>query len=352
MTMIGASPEQLDQLARSLADAADRMDVDIRANLTSRINASPWQGGDAARFRSDWSTRLSPQLFQTAEALRQGASLLTSEAQEQRDASSAGGGLSGGGFAGGRSGVPDYSSDRGGSLGDGFVGGGGGGGGGGGWGPEAEASAGLPESLGAALELLKLPDGLELSDSWLAGALGNVADGFGFANRFAGLLADPTNTEELTRLFGEGIEIIGGVAEWAGKAKFGPLASAVGGMVGAYTDFGAAYQAFQDGDVLGGVWNIAHGAASGVGVFVPQVKLGVMAVDAAVAVGSFVVESGVGEDIVRGAGEFVQGAGNAISNAAKGFEAATDSAAKVVTGAAKSVGDAVGGLARGMTSWF
>lgn len=112
MGMVGADVDQLRALARTLEQAADRLES-TSTSTTGMLNNAPWKGPDADRYRSDWRGSSLPTIRNAAAALREAATALTRNADDQERTSSAGGAASGGG--------------------DGFSGSGGGGGGGGGW---------------------------------------------------------------------------------------------------------------------------------------------------------------------------------------------------------------------------
>lgn len=91
MVMVGASPAELDALAKQVGQAADELSQQVTIPLRQLISHSPWDGSDATRFRQDWASTLEPQLRQVAAALQTAEEDLHRNAQEQRDASSAGG---------------------------------------------------------------------------------------------------------------------------------------------------------------------------------------------------------------------------------------------------------------------
>lgn len=89
--MVGADPEALDRLAADFERSAGVLEstaVRVRAS----VHANPWAGARATRFRNDWDQRHGPMLKRTALSLRTAAKQLRVQAQEQRQASSAGGG--------------------------------------------------------------------------------------------------------------------------------------------------------------------------------------------------------------------------------------------------------------------
>lgn len=89
--MVGADPDALDRLAADFDRSAGVLEstaVRVRAS----VHANPWAGAKATRFRNDWDQRHGPMLKRTALSLRTAAKQLRLQAQEQRQASSAGGG--------------------------------------------------------------------------------------------------------------------------------------------------------------------------------------------------------------------------------------------------------------------
>lgn len=100
--MVGADPDALDRLAADFDRSAGTLEstaVRVRAS----VHANPWAGAKATRFRNDWDQRHGPMLKRTALALRSAAKQLRLQAQEQRQASSAGGGAIAGVRGGGGS---------------------------------------------------------------------------------------------------------------------------------------------------------------------------------------------------------------------------------------------------------
>lgn len=91
MTMYGADVDQLRQMARSFSQVATSLDT-ISAGLRQASNSAPWRGMDAERFRAVWENTHQRQLASAAEALREGASALLANADQQEEASSGTGG--------------------------------------------------------------------------------------------------------------------------------------------------------------------------------------------------------------------------------------------------------------------
>ncbi|MCR3753749.1 hypothetical protein [Lentzea californiensis] len=125
-TVIGSDPDQLDQLAVTMAACADRLDG-VRAELSHVLVSSPWQGGDAEDFRWQWGHHLAGMLQGASTAFREAGGQVRVNAAQQRLASADDGG-----------GVNAPFSGR----------AGGGGGGGGGW-PEDGGLLGVAAGFGA-----------------------------------------------------------------------------------------------------------------------------------------------------------------------------------------------------------
>lgn len=91
----GADPDELDRLADQFTAAAARI-TSIQAALTPQINASPWAGRNADRFRSAWSAEHRRTFVAAAAFLADGARDLGDNADQQRRASHSPGGEPGG----------------------------------------------------------------------------------------------------------------------------------------------------------------------------------------------------------------------------------------------------------------
>lgn len=90
MGMVGADVDQLRTLARTLTQAADRLDVATR-EVSGRLSATPWNGPDANRYRSQWQGESSALIRNVVDALRTAASTVERNATEQEQASCGGG---------------------------------------------------------------------------------------------------------------------------------------------------------------------------------------------------------------------------------------------------------------------
>ena len=90
--MVGSNAEALDAGARTLRDAAHRLDT-LRRQLNASLSGSPWVGVAADRFREDWSRSHQARLAAAATRLREAGAALNEQADQQRMASegSAGG---------------------------------------------------------------------------------------------------------------------------------------------------------------------------------------------------------------------------------------------------------------------
>ncbi|OJX97557.1 MAG: hypothetical protein BGO96_05770 [Micrococcales bacterium 73-15] len=75
-------------------DLARQMDADateieqLTSRLTNLLEATPWYGPDATRFKGDWSGQYVPALTQVVSALRENSQQINNQAQQQEDASS------------------------------------------------------------------------------------------------------------------------------------------------------------------------------------------------------------------------------------------------------------------------
>lgn len=87
MGVVGADVDQLRGLARSLTQAADRLDG-MSGEVTSRLAATQWQGQDSQRFRSQWQGESLTFTRTVAAALRAAAADVDRNANEQEQASS------------------------------------------------------------------------------------------------------------------------------------------------------------------------------------------------------------------------------------------------------------------------
>lgn len=91
MEKYGADPEQLRSLSNTVARAADQL-TQIASQISSQLSSTRWQGPDADRFRAQWNSSSMKSLRSTAQGLQTASAALQRNAQEQDEASAAGGG--------------------------------------------------------------------------------------------------------------------------------------------------------------------------------------------------------------------------------------------------------------------
>ena len=85
--ILGANPQELDQLAALVSQRADGYEH-AHQQITYWLNRLSWQGPEAHRFRASYRSSMGPQLVDAASALRDAASSLRSQAAQQRTTSS------------------------------------------------------------------------------------------------------------------------------------------------------------------------------------------------------------------------------------------------------------------------
>ena len=85
--ILGANPEELDQLAARVSQRADAYER-AHQQITYWLNRLSWQGPEAHRFRASYRSSMGPQLVDAASALRDAASSLRSQAAQQQATSS------------------------------------------------------------------------------------------------------------------------------------------------------------------------------------------------------------------------------------------------------------------------
>ena len=91
MALVGADVEALRTLARTLSQAADRLDA-TNSTVSGGLSNVRWSGPDAERFRAAWQQQSRKSLSSAATALREAAQALQRNALEQERASAATGG--------------------------------------------------------------------------------------------------------------------------------------------------------------------------------------------------------------------------------------------------------------------
>lgn len=296
MAMVGASPEELRALAARFDACASRLDGS-RGSIGSALRSSGWAGDDSVAFRDNWSHRLAPSLQRALNSLRSQATQLRVQAAQQEQASSSTG--AGGPWSDG--GAPGGSAS-----------------GGGGWGAADRSRAVLSGmdiaarwgALGKDLRSLSQEGGWRPKDSWstlfrsakpgekhavVPGGLNGLkleGAGLGFLASYAQWSQDRTSPSALVDLFGSGATAAGAAFTFAGRnaTLAGGLGTA-GGLVSAGADGIDAFDSFSKGNSAAGSYHLAHGAASGVGAFVPPVALCVGAWDLGTTAGTAIGEA-------------------------------------------------------------
>ena len=86
MAVWGMDIQQVKELAALLGQKASDVDG-IISTITSKLNATQWEGPDAQKFRSDWSGQHTQQLKSVAEALRATQTAANKNAAEQETTS-------------------------------------------------------------------------------------------------------------------------------------------------------------------------------------------------------------------------------------------------------------------------
>jgi hypothetical protein len=89
MTQLGADPDHLRGVARSLRAAAGRLDA-LSIELARRLRSTEWRGPDAASFTRQWQAAHGPALAAAAGSLAEVARRTEREANEQERASAGG----------------------------------------------------------------------------------------------------------------------------------------------------------------------------------------------------------------------------------------------------------------------
>jgi len=109
MGLVGADVDQLRALARTMTQAADRLDG-VTTSVSSQLTSTRWVGHDAEQYRSQWQSESSGLIRSASVALRDAAAALERNAADQEQTSgAAGGGIVGGSGFGGLSVFSDGS---------------------------------------------------------------------------------------------------------------------------------------------------------------------------------------------------------------------------------------------------
>jgi hypothetical protein len=88
MAVVGADVDQLHVLARTLEQAAERLDT-AAVSVTGALSSVTWSGPDAERYRSRWHGERLAVMRSASAALREAARVTVHNASEQEQASSA-----------------------------------------------------------------------------------------------------------------------------------------------------------------------------------------------------------------------------------------------------------------------
>ncbi|MEO7268963.1 hypothetical protein ACOCJ7_15120 [Knoellia sp. CPCC 206453] len=83
----GMDTEAAFNLVRLMTNDAEQIDT-LSRGLTSTLHSTTWYGNDANTFRGDWDGQYVPTLQQITNALRENATTLQRQAEDQVAASS------------------------------------------------------------------------------------------------------------------------------------------------------------------------------------------------------------------------------------------------------------------------
>lgn len=86
VAQLGADVDQLDSLAAKFNSVAGELES-LVGQLSGQIGSTWWQGSDAERFRGDWDGQYRGQLQGVVNRLRETATRVTQQANQQRTAS-------------------------------------------------------------------------------------------------------------------------------------------------------------------------------------------------------------------------------------------------------------------------
>jgi hypothetical protein len=87
----GADIEQLRALSQSMGRSGSRL-LDTERQISSLVSSTAWSGHDGGTFRREWSGTLRPLLNKASQQLTETSRMLLTQADEQENASNAGGG--------------------------------------------------------------------------------------------------------------------------------------------------------------------------------------------------------------------------------------------------------------------
>lgn len=308
MALVGAAPEDLEQLACAMGRGAEHLRSSVSQTIGSQLQSSPWEGGDADQFRHDWASRLNPLLLHAVEALQAADTALRKEAREQRVASDESAVSAPAGI--GRFAPVDHSdatrfTDP---LPSPFVD----------WGGWSKLLKNDSSVIGTGVTLLtfgnlavskalrspfsSVDDLLQKAktghpNSAKLGSIGVVGSLMGVTGATIDYVNKPS-ASSLAALLQSGSGALEGLAGLAGKTRLSKALGPVGSALGATSDFLAAFEKAKDGDGVGASLDIVHGVANGAGVVFPPVALCVAAWDTGSAVGTVAGEAIMGTPAV------------------------------------------------------
>jgi hypothetical protein len=315
--LIGADIADLRGLAAQFDRIADRMEA-TAANVGGIIGTSAWQGPDAAQFRSNWAGVHSSELRTAARLLRENASKVRSNADDQERTSSIDGAWSGPVGNPGPGGMPAPGVP----------------------GPDGVPAPGDPGTpwwdtareywsdyglIRAPLSLAAAVAGLGFLATSVRGTtqLSSLASALAFSPTYTAL----TNAKNVM--------------------SFGSTAGKAFGWIGVGLNGVDTVTAIADGDVGGAIWSGAK-TAIGVGALLapPPANLVFAGVGAGIAIGEFAYEhwdqiTAVANTVADGAVDLAHGVADVASDVASGV---ADVASDVASGVADAAGDFVDGV--------
>lgn len=83
MAQLGADVEHLDRLGSKFKEKAAELDQ-MQSQISSQITSTWWQGGDADKFRAEWTGELRGQLTKLKTLLEATATTVARQAADQR----------------------------------------------------------------------------------------------------------------------------------------------------------------------------------------------------------------------------------------------------------------------------
>lgn len=84
---LGMNPSQVEQLISVLNEQAGKIDG-IKSRLAGSVSSTTWDGADAEKFKSDWTSVHANNLQRVADALREISTKARNELSQQQSTSS------------------------------------------------------------------------------------------------------------------------------------------------------------------------------------------------------------------------------------------------------------------------